>query len=162
MNKIKHIIILVFLLGLAGCATWPQTSSKQKDSTIIETSILWQAKINKVTWEPIKLTKLLRNSSRFSPAGNFYEVKDETEAFGAKVIFIGLIGINFARGPNAVIQSPPKEIADYISKKYGIIFISEPKKNAYLAELKEYFQLLIIAHPSIENASIIIGEYTGL
>lgn len=137
---------------------------QQNDSEIIEKSVLWKAEINKSSWAPVELKKMVRDSSRFKPFGNFYEVLDDTKAFGGDLVYVGLVGVNFAMGPNVVVKSTHHEVAKYIEEKYEyeLTFIEEGQNEGYTTSLGKNLKLVIIPHPSIEGASITIGEYTGL
>lgn len=134
------------------------------DSDIIETSILWKAEIDPVSWSPIALKALLEDKKRFKKVDNFYEVMDETEAFGGEIVYLNLVGIEAASGPNAIVRSDPSNIANYVTKKYSTIDlkqINEDGETVYLADIGTDLRLLIVRHPTIKGTSIVIGEYTG-
>jgi hypothetical protein len=164
MKIIIFIGILFSLVAFAAPNIVTEGKEEQSDSEIIEKSILWKAPIDQSSWAPIELKKMIQDTSRFKPFGNFYEVLDETEAFGGKVLYVGLIGVNYAGGPNVVIESTHHDLAKYIKEKYQyeLTFVEENGDEGYWTDLGKNLRLVIIPHPSIKGASIIIGEYTGL
>lgn len=159
----RNIILLIMALGLSGCmSSNPDIAGKggiSKEARIIEESILWKAKINRVTWEPIKLARMLKDGRRFTEEGQFYAVNDEIVAFGQKVLYIGLVGLDMFGGPNAMLEGSPAEIAEYITQHYGVEFINNDVE--YQADIGPDLRLYLAPHPERENTTLIIGAYLG-
>jgi hypothetical protein len=156
--KLKILQLLIFF-GLAGCQ-WEQNQSLPiDDSNVIESTILWNAEIDPVTWEPLLLKKKLRDQGRFKQEGNFYKAKVPIHAFGHEVLYIGLVGLDLIPGPNVMLKGTPDEIAKYITDHNGIKLIK--KGDEYQAELKKDILLCVGAHPSKKGATLVIGAYFG-
>lgn len=156
MKYYAYLICSLFILvSFAGAEV-----NKKSETEIIESTILWESKLDKETWEPIELQKLISKNSYYKKEGNFYKIENKkVMAFGHEVIYLGLLGIELIPGPNAVLKGTPKEIADYIEKKRGLKFVSN--KGEYMCDLKKHIKLVIGKHPSMKNASLIIGAYLG-
>jgi hypothetical protein len=156
--KLK-IFQLLFVFGLTGCREVTNQSLQAVDSDVIESTILWKAEIDPVTWEPLLLKKMLRDQGRFQQEGNFYKAIKPINAFGHEVLYVGMVGLDLIPGPNVMLKGAPEDIAKYITEHHGIKLI---KKNAeYQAELKKDIVLCIGAHPSMEGATLVIGAYFG-
>ena len=155
----KAALFAVSFLALTGCRALLPPPSPAEESRIIESTILWEAKLDPVTWEPYAMTKLLRNFRRFKRMGNFYEAKDGTMAFGHEVIYLGLLGIELVPGPNATLKGKSSEVADYIGKHHNIKF--SENDGEYQAELRKHIVLCVAPHPSLEDTSMVIGAYLG-
>jgi len=150
---------MLLLLGLVGCHSPQKQSSTADDSQIIESTILWRATIDAVTWEPLELKSMLSDSSRFRQEGNFYKVKDSTKAFGHEALYIGMVGIDLIPGPNVMLKGDPDNVAQYITRHNGIKLIK--KGEEYQAELKQDIMLCVAPHPSRKGATLVIGAYLG-
>lgn len=156
--KLK-IFQLLLILGLTGCQEIPNQSLQTDDSNVIESTILWKAEINPVTWEPLLLKKMLRDQGRFTQENNFYKVKTPINAFGHEVLYIGTVGLDMIPGPNVMLKGTPADIAKHITEHNGIKLTK--KGDEYQAELKKDIVLCIGAHPSKEGATLVIGAYFG-
>jgi hypothetical protein len=156
--KLK-IFQLLLVLGLTGCREAQNQSLKTDDSNVIESTILWKAEIDPVTWEPLLLKKMLRNQGRFKQEGNFYKANVPIHAFGHEVLYIGTVGLDLIPGPNVMLKGAPEDIAKYMTEHNGIKLIK--KGDEYEAELKKDIVLCIAAHPSKEGATLVIGAYFG-
>jgi len=133
--------------------------NKSPESEIIESTLLWEAPIDEVTWEPLKLKELLKDTTQFSPSGNFYKVNYDLYVFGHKAIYLGMRGIDFVPGPNATLEGNPEAISKNISENYNITFTKN--EDEYVADLKEYIKLVIAPHPNLKDTSLVIGAYLG-
>ncbi len=149
-------VAIICILPLHAIAGQEEELSPSK---IVESTVLWNAQIDEVTWEPIELSKLLNNSEGFTKAGNFYKVNSELKVFGHKALYIGMRGIEFIPGPNVTLEGNPATVSEYISKNYKISF--HQNENEYVADLKEYIKLVIGPHPNLKDSSIVIGAYLG-
>ncbi|MDA3797846.1 MAG: hypothetical protein PF692_02070 [Kiritimatiellae bacterium] len=161
----KSIITIACILVSICCITGYILLSKNYSTfqdevtNAIESTILWQADLNPVNWEPIKLTQLLKNPFRFKKSGNFYKVKKDTTAFGHKVIYVGMIGYDLLAGPNIIVGGTPDSVASYIEKNNELELTHI--NGEYSCQLEEYVDLLIAKSPNNEGQTIIIGSYTG-
>lgn len=129
-------------------------------SKIIESTILWDAKLQS-DWTPFEMSKLLSDTTKFEKKGNFYKVKSDLKVFGHKAIYLGMLGIDLIPGPNATLEGAPESIYEYVKKHYKLKFKSAKDKSAYQAKIREYLVLSIEKHPTMENATIVIGAYLG-
>ncbi|MFH1022157.1 MAG: hypothetical protein V1809_02075 [Planctomycetota bacterium] len=163
--RIASFFAIVFCL--AGCQATPQTASQSTPHTtrpspeaqLIESTILWNAKVDAVTWEPIELKKMLADKKRFTPAGNFYRSNDNITAFGHKVLYIGTLGIDLVSGPNVTLEGNPRSIAAFIAKEHNISF--SENDGEYTADIKKNIKMVVSPHPNLKNTSIVIGAYLG-
>lgn len=127
------------------------------DSKIVEETILWQTSYDS-TFTPIEMAKLLSDTSRFKKEGNFYKVNSTLKVFGFESIYLGMIGINYMLGPNATLKGTPKEISEKIAKSYNYIFEVSPDKSSYKVDLINEISLIITKHPTLKNATMVIGS----
>jgi hypothetical protein len=155
---------LTILLFLIGCGTNVKLDnargSAHGDEEIVESSILWKAESDPVTWKPIELESVLSNSDRYVKEGNFYKVNDTIYVFGHEALYVGMLGVGLVPGPNAVLEGKPSTISQTISEKHQISFNEDG--GTYVAELEEHVRLIVAPYPEINNATIVIGGYFGL
>lgn len=136
-----------------------QQDSVLRDAEVIESTILWKAELDEVTWLPIELDSVLRNTDRYTKTGNFYKVEETVYVFEHVAIYIGMLGVEMVPGPNAVLQGEPASISAAINNKYQISFVKDG--NGYVSELEKHVKLIVAPHPNIKNATIVIGAYFG-
>jgi len=156
----KCLFFLLLFVLLFGCANPKISIVPDENSEIIESTILWNAKLES-DWTPVELTKLVSNVKQFEKQGAFYNAKSDFSAFGHKVVYLGIKGINEIAGPNASLIGTPSSIARYISDRYGVIFVSNEDKTIYESEYKKNIKLIIEVHPTLAGNTMVIGAYTG-
>lgn len=130
-----------------------------RDAEVIESTILWRAELDEVTWTPIELNTILGDTDRYTKKGNFYKVKETFYVFGHEALYVGMLGVEMVPGPNAVLRGDPSTISGSITKQYQIAFAKNG--NSYIAELMKHVKLIVTPHPKIYNATIVIGGYFG-
>lgn len=83
------------------------TEAGANDTEVIESTILWRAELDEATWAPIELEKVLSNTTRYSPSGNFFKVNETLYVFGHQAIYIGMLGVppNSVGGTTIAISS---------------------------------------------------------
>ncbi|MCP4215340.1 MAG: hypothetical protein GY765_11830 [bacterium] len=155
MKTLFCLIIIALVFNFPSCRSATEDSTK-----IVESTILWQAKLNP-DWSPVKMSELVSDTSRFEKKGSFYKVKTNLKVFGHKAIYLGMLGYSLFPGPNATLEGSPENIAKYIKENYHLKFEASKDKTAYQAEIKKDFKLIIQKHPKMKNQSIIIGAYLG-
>lgn len=160
MRSISIIsIIICVLIFLSPLNVFSAEISNSQTSKIIESTILWEAQIDEVTWEPLKLNELLKDTKLFSKVGNFYKVNYDLNVFGHKALYVGTRGVELIVGPNVTLAGKTDSISESISKNYNIEFKNHGE--IYVAELKDLIELVITPHPNMKDTSLVIGAYTG-
>ena len=160
----KRAIPFLICLSIIGCATPNRDNASERlrsshETQIIESTILWDALIDEVTWEPIELKELLKETETFTRNGYFYTVNRKLQVFGHQALYIGIHGIDLLPGPNVTVAGNPRAVADYIEKKYSLSF--KRNRGEYSVDLREHIKLLILPHPERRNTSMVIGAYFG-
>ncbi len=155
----KSGCLLAAVWFLFGFSTIDYSANPAAATRAIETGILWQmnaeGQMAIADMEAVALDENL-----FEEEGHFYKANtDDIRAFNARVLYLGLMGVESLAGPNAVVEASPLEVAREVSKKYGIKLDQE--EGVFVADLNKDVRLLILPHPNIGNATIIIGAYFG-
>jgi len=158
MKTILRSIILTLFIGNAYAQTAAPVITKEK---AIETAILWTAERDASTWSPVAMSKYVNDGALFEKQGNFYKPKQKLVIFGYEALYVGMIGVENVTGPNATLKGTPKQIAATLTKEYGLKF--NTSEDEWVCDYNEKLKvkLVIIAHPSIKNTSILIGAYLG-
>ncbi|MCG8688920.1 MAG: hypothetical protein MI892_28885 [Desulfobacterales bacterium] len=155
----------IFVLSLSAILIISCQSFKSEDSMnmskIVESTILWKTEIDGITWEPIELSTLVEGFEFFEKAksSNFYKVKKPFLVFGHEAVYIGLLGVGFIPGPNALVKGSPQSISNYISTSYGLNLTNN--NGEFSTSLSRYIKLVVASDPKNKNRSIIIGAYLG-
>ena len=73
--------------------------------------------------------------------------------------YVGRLGVDLHAGPNAVLTGSPTTIAAYFAEKHGAKCKSEG--GILVSDHKKDIKLLVVRHPDIKAASIVIGADAG-
>jgi hypothetical protein len=151
----KPVAIFFFglLLGTAAWAFPPETSA------LIENAVLWKAPHDGTTPAPTALAKLVEEPGLFTQEGNFYKPNQELRAFGHKVVYVGLLGIDLYPGPNVTVEGRAEEVRKAIEQAYSIKL--KKVEGGFDAELQKNVHLLITPHPNNRKQTMVIGAYLG-
>ena len=166
-------LLIIFLL-IFNAVNFCQASEKLTDTTTIELSILWRLPVDPAKWESKEFEKLLQDSTKFVPVGNFYKPKSKMNVFGHEVLYVGAVGMGEIPGPNAMLKGSPEKIANYIREKYKIKFVKEGNEfhgdiketataggEMYRVKIRDYVKLVIAPNPEKKDETIVIGAYLG-
>lgn len=160
-SAIPHRCLWLGLFVLAARLTAGpiEISPTSADSRTIEEAILWRAPIHRITWEPMELKKLLSNPDLFTPKGNFFEARAELKAFGHKVTYVGIVGVDMCSGPNVTVEGSVATVCSAIEQAYGLkLTVGE---SGAACDLVKDVRLLIWTHPTKPDETIIVGAYFG-
>jgi len=91
--------------------------------------------------------------------GYFYKPNQELQAFGHKVVYVGLLGIDLYPGPNVTLEGRAEEVRKAIEKAYSIKL--KKVEGGFAAELQKNVHLLIVPHPNNRKQTMVIGAYLG-
>ncbi|MBT8099526.1 MAG: hypothetical protein KJO82_07230, partial [Gammaproteobacteria bacterium] len=162
-GEILRALLILVLASILGCQPTHVANIAQdsvsSDAEVIESTILWKAELDPVTWEPMELSSVLSNTDRYVQEGNFYKVEEALYVFDHVALYIGMLGVELVPGPNAVVEGEPSTVSESISAKYPVTFTSNG--DSFVAELEKHVRLIVAPHPKIENATIVIGGYFG-
>ncbi len=147
------ILFLGLLLGASALATPPEAT------TVIEHAVLWKAPSVGTTPAPTALAKLVEEPGLFTQEGNFYKPNEEIRAFGHKVAYVGLLGIELYPGPNVTLEGRVEAVRAAIEKAYSIKL--KKVEGGFDAELQKDVHLLITQHPTNRKQTMVIGAYLG-
>ena len=147
------ILFLGLLLGASALATPPEATA------VIENAVLWKAPHDGTTPAPTALAKLVEKPGLFTQEGNFYKPNQELRAFGHKVAYVGLLGIELYPGPNVTLEGRVDAVRAAIEKAYSIKL--KKVEGGFAAELQKDVHLLITQHPTNRKQTMVIGAYLG-
>jgi len=147
------------LISLVGCTTVNEDKSSESTSAfeteVIESTLLWKAKIDDVTVDSTELEKLVRDEKKFKSSGDSYEALVEIYPFGGRVK--GIWKMEYAEVPNVCIDASAQVVVDYIATKYHLELKYEDVYEEYQLEIGK--DILLAVHPTQENESWVISGY---
>lgn len=132
----------------------PENSTQIFEATLLQDKLLLPER-NSVSMETI-----LKSYNHFEAENDFYKVKTKMYIFGHQVYYMGVMGVDLLPGPNAVVDGNPVQVAEDITKQYGVKFTYKAEDNTYVSPKKN--DIVIIIRPyRWQETSYIIGVYVG-
>ncbi len=143
--------IFIFLLFVTTISSF----SYANDSQILESLVSCER-----NYEIINFIKNIDSNSSFkSSGGNFYEQIKELKAFGHKILYLGLHGVDMVPGPNITINGDFNSTKNSIIKKINKKFECGPEGCG--SAIGSSTQIMIYPHLTNKKLTIIQCGYFG-
>lgn len=149
------LAVIIFSFACVSCSDCQHRGSTSTSHEIE------QLVLGTLDWESPGIVECIESEQGFTKDGesNFYIPNDELSAFGFKVAYVGLLGVNYVPGPNIIVEGGFQSVADAIEEQSELSF--ERSSEGCSSRIHENLELFVCPHPDKPNLTIILCGYFG-